>query len=85
MDEAAAETYAPRERRHQKVVRRILEGATEAIVAGGFDALTLTAARFDDLVRRHGAVALGVMRVLAERVRTATQRELALAVSRGAV
>ncbi|MFO0751293.1 MAG: serine/threonine-protein kinase [Myxococcota bacterium] len=39
-------------------------------------ALTLTAERFDALVRRHGAVALGVMRVLAERLRTATAREL---------
>ncbi len=40
-------------------------------------ALTLTAEKFDGLVRRHGAIAMGVMRLLAERLRTATTREIA--------
>jgi CRP-like cAMP-binding protein len=40
-------------------------------------ALTLTADRFDGLVRRHGAIAMGVMRLLADRLRTATAREIA--------
>jgi tRNA A-37 threonylcarbamoyl transferase component Bud32 len=40
-------------------------------------ALTLTAERFDGLVRRHGAIAMGVMRLLAERLRGATAREIA--------
>jgi len=40
-------------------------------------ALTLTAEKFDRLVRRHGAIAMGVMRLLAERLRTATAREVA--------
>ena len=40
-------------------------------------ALTLTAERFDGLVRRHGAIAMGVMRLLADRLRTATAREIA--------
>ncbi|MCC6621807.1 MAG: protein kinase [Deltaproteobacteria bacterium] len=46
------------------------------------DALSLTGHRFDELVRRHGAVALGLIRVLAERLRTATARELAHALTR---
>jgi len=41
------------------------------------DALVLKADRFDALVRRHGAVAIGVMRLLAERIRKATERERA--------
>lgn len=40
-------------------------------------ALTLTADRFDGLVRRHGAIAMGVMRLLSERLRGATAREIA--------
>jgi len=40
-------------------------------------ALTLTADRFDGLVRRHGAIAMGVMRLLSERLRAATTREIA--------
>jgi hypothetical protein len=39
-------------------------------------ALTLTADRFDQLVRQHGAIAMGVMRLLAERLRAATAREI---------
>jgi len=40
-------------------------------------ALTLTAERFDELVAHHGAIALGVMRLLAKRLRLATTREIA--------
>ncbi|MBL8785904.1 MAG: cyclic nucleotide-binding domain-containing protein [Deltaproteobacteria bacterium] len=40
------------------------------------EALLLTADRFDALVRRHGAIAMGVMRLLAERLRAATLREV---------
>jgi serine/threonine protein kinase len=39
-------------------------------------ALTLTAERFDGLVKQHGAIALGVMRLMAERLRRATEREV---------
>lgn len=37
----------------------------------------LSADRFDALARRHGAIALGVMRLLASRLRAATERERA--------
>lgn len=40
------------------------------------EALTLTADRFDVLVKKHGGLAVGVMRLLAERLRRATDREL---------
>ena len=39
-------------------------------------ALTLKADRFDALVKKHGALAVGVMRLLAERLRRATEREV---------
>jgi CRP-like cAMP-binding protein len=51
---------------------------TATVIADGdVVALTLTAERFDGLVRRHGAIAMGVMRLLAERLRQATAREIA--------
>jgi len=40
-------------------------------------ALTLTADKFGSLVRQHGAIAMGVMRLLAARLRSATAREIA--------
>lgn len=39
-------------------------------------ALTLSTERFDQLVRKHGAIAMGVMRILAQRLRRATEREI---------
>jgi hypothetical protein len=39
------------------------------------EALTLGADRFDALVRRHGSIAMGVMKLLAHRLREATLRE----------
>jgi serine/threonine protein kinase len=49
----------------------------DARTVGSATALRLSAERFEALARRHGAIALGVMRLLAARLRSATERELA--------
>ncbi|HRE89459.1 MAG TPA: hypothetical protein PK095_09990, partial [Myxococcota bacterium] len=51
-------------------------GTASVIARTPVSALTLKADRFDALVKKHGALAVGVMRLLAERLRRATEREV---------